>query len=347
MARSYAIEELVKLVGGVARGDTSAVIAGVADVEEAGPDQATWVSNLKYAGLLVKSRAGVVLVPADFGETPMPAILCERIDRAVANLLGAFAPPPVAPESGIHPTAVVHETAEIGAGCAIGPHVVIETDARIGNACMLHAGVFIGPGTSVGDECVIWPNVVIRDGCVVGNRVIIHPCAVVGADGLGFYFDEGRHNKIPHIGGVIVGDDVEIGACTCIDRSKFGNTVIGRGTKIDNQVHVAHNVRIGEHCVFAAQAGLSGSTRVGDYCLFGGRAATTDNVTVGDGARLAGGLAVAIKDVPPGITVSGFPARDHRQELRDRAHLHRLPKMVEQLRELAARVKRLEESADH
>jgi UDP-3-O-[3-hydroxymyristoyl] glucosamine N-acyltransferase len=199
----------------------------------------------------------------------------------------------------------------------------------------------------VGDDCLIWPNVVIRDGCVVGNRVVIHPGAVIGADGFGFYFDGGRHNKIPHIGGVIIEDDVEVGACTCIDRSKFGNTVIGRGTKIDNLVQVAHNARVGEHCVFAAHAGISGSTRIGNYCIFGGRAAATDNITLGDGVRLAGGLAVADKDLPPGITASGFPAQDHRQELRERAQVRRLPELARQLKELMARVKRLEESADH
>jgi UDP-3-O-[3-hydroxymyristoyl] glucosamine N-acyltransferase len=347
MTRTYAIKELAAIVGGVVRGREAAVIAGVADVAEAEPDQATWISSPKYAAKLSTSRAGVVLVPKDFGETPMPAILCERVDRAVARLLGAFAPPMAQPELGIHGSAVVHETASVGPGCAIGPHVVIEADAYIGASCVIHAGVFIGQGTSVGEDCVIWPNAVIRDGCTVGNRVMIHPGAVIGADGLGFYFDEGRHNKVPHIGGVVLEDDVEVGACACIDRAKFGNTIIGRGTKIDNLVQLAHNVRVGEHCVFAGQAGISGSVRIGSYCIFGGKASAVNNVAIGEGARLAGGLAVAAKDLPPGVTVSGFPAQDHRRELRERALIRRLPNMDEQLKALLARVKRLEESADH
>lgn len=346
MARTYTVRELAAVVSGTVRGDDSPTITGVADVTEAHPDQATWITNPKYASKLTGSRAGVVLVPGEFGETPMPAILCERIDRAVAALLGAFAPPVAQPEPGIHPTAVLHETARIGAGCAIGPHVVVGADVEIGTSCLLHAGVFVGRGTTLGNDCVIWPNAVIRDGCVVGNRVIIHSGAVVGADGLGFYFDEGRHNKIPHIGGVVLEDDVEVGACTCIDRSKFGNTVIGRGTKIDNLVQIAHNVRVGEHCVFASQSGVSGSAQIGNYCVLGGRAAMLDNITLGEGARLAGGLTIADKDLPPGMTASGFPAQEHRQELRERAQIRRLPKMAEQLRALMARVKRLEESAD-
>ncbi len=347
MARTYTIEELATIVGGTTRGDTSTVITGVGDVAEAGPNQATWVSNPKYAAKLTSSRAGAVLVPVDFGETPMPAILCERVDRSVARLLGAFAPPVAHPGPGVHPTAVVHETAQIGSRCAIGPHVVIEARVTIGASSVLCAGVFIGHGTTVGNDCVVWPNVVIRDGCVVGNRVVIHPGAVIGADGLGFFFDEGRHNKIPHIGGVVLEDDVEVGACTCIDRSKFGYTVIGRGTKIDNLVQLAHNVRVGEHCVFAGQAGISGSVRIGNYCILGGRAGVLDNVTLGDGVLMAGGLSIADKDLPPGITASGFPARDHRQELRERAQARKLPQLAKQLKELMARVKRLEESADH
>lgn len=347
MSRTYTIGELSQIVDGSVRGDTRGIITGVGDVSEAGPQQATWVTNPKYAAKLENSQAGVVLVPADFGPTPMPAILCGRVDRSVARLLGAFATPMSCPEHGVHPTAVVHETAEIGADSAIGPHVVIEADARIGTSCVIHAGVFIGHGTSVGSECVIWPGAVIRDGCVLGNRVTLHPNAVIGADGFGYYLEEGRHHKIPHIGGVILEDDVEVGACSCVDRAKFGNTVVGRGTKIDNLVQLAHNVRVGEHCVFVAQVGVAGSARIGNYCVFGGKSSVTENVTIGDGARLAAGCTLAAKDVAPGVTVSGWPARDHREELRDRASIHRLPALIGQVRDLLARVERLETSADH
>ncbi len=346
MSRTYTVGQLADLVGGTVRGDASVVIRGVADVSEAGPGQATWVNREVYVEKLKDSRAGAVLVPTNFGDTPMPAILCAKIEPSVAKLLGAFATPVSKPEPGIHPTAVLHPSARIGPNLAIGPHVVIDAEVRIGASCVIHAGVFIGRGTTIGDECFLWPNVVIRDGCAVGHRVIIHSNSVIGADGFGYYFDEGRHNKVPHIGGVILEDDVEIGACTCVDRSKFGNTVVGAGTKIDNQVQIAHNVRIGRHCVLAGQSGLAGSVRTGDYCIFGARACSLDNVTLGDRVTVAG-LAVADKDIPAGLMVSGFPARDHREELRERALVRLLPKLAEQLKDLIHRVEQLEASTHH
>ena len=346
MSRTYTVRQLGEIVGGSVRGDADVSISGVAGVSEARPDQATWVSNPKYARKLEHSKAGAVLVPVDFGPTPMPALLCRHIERSVAKLLGAFAVPVSKPDPGVHPTAVVHETARIGPDPAIGPYAVVDADARIGASCVIHAGVFIGRGTTIGDHCVLWPNAVVRDGCVLGSRVTIHPNAVIGADGLGFYFDEGRHNKVPHIGGVILEDDVEIGACACVDRAKFGYTVVGRGTKIDNLVQIAHNVHVGGHCVMAALTGIAGSARVGDYCLFGGRAGATDNVTIGSRARLTT-QSVAVKDVPEGMTVSGFPAREHREELRERAWLRRVPALAEKVKSIIARVERLEASNHH
>jgi len=344
MKTSFELAQIADAVGGRLRGSSAVVITGVADVAEAGPGDITWVSNPKYAAKLGNSRAGAVLAPADFGATPMPAVLCARVDRSVAKLLGLFARPVSRPAPGVHSTAVVHPTAQIGPEPAIGPHVVIDAGVRIGAACVIHAGVFIGRDTHIGDNCLVWPNAVIRDGCIVGHRVEIHPNAVIGADGLGFYFDEGRHNKVPHIGGVVLEDDVEIGACSCVDRSKFGYTVVGRGTKIDNLVQIAHNAQIGAHCVFAACAGVAGSVRTGDYCVLGGRATVLDNLTIGDHVRFAGGLSVATKDIPAGMTVSGYPARDHREEMRDQASLRRIGKLTEQLKDLMSRVEHLEAS---
>jgi len=251
---SFTTSELATIVGGTLDGDGNVRVIGVADVGEAQPNEASFVTNPKYADKVASSRAGVLLVPVDFGRTPMPAIRCQGLERAVASLLGAFAPPVVKPASGIHPTASVHRTATIGPDSAIGPFVQIEADVRIGASVVIHAGCYIGRGTSLGDRCFLWPNVVVRDGCRIGNRVMIHSCSVIGADGFGYYFEEGRHHKVPHIGGVIIEDDVEIGACSCVDRAKFGFTVIGRGTKIDNQVQVAHNVRLGEGCLLAEPA---------------------------------------------------------------------------------------------
>jgi UDP-3-O-[3-hydroxymyristoyl] glucosamine N-acyltransferase len=346
MSPTYTIEQLAALVGGTLRGAGGGTIRGVADVREAGADQATWVSRGKFVERLTKSAAGVVLVPVAFGETPMPAILCPNIERSVAALFSAFARPVSRPDPGIHPAAIVHPSAKIGEAPAIGAHAVIDAGVTVGARCVIHPGVFVGRDTAIGDDCQFWPNVVIRDGCRIGHRVVIHSCSVIGADGFGYYFDQGRHHKIPHIGGVILEDDVEIGACACVDRSKFGATIVGTGTKIDNQVQVAHNMRVGRHVVIAGQAGCAGSARLGDYCVVGARAVVLDNVTVDDRVTLAS-CAVADKDVPSGLVVSGNPAQDHREELRERAMVRRLPKLVEQLKELERRVESLETSAHH
>ena len=341
MAAPYTVDSIAQLVGGTVRGDGSAVIDGVASVEEAVHTQATWVTSTKYASRLSESKAGVVLVPEGFSSTPMPAILCPRVDRSVALLLGAYAPPSAKVVAGIHPSAVIDTSAQIGADVSIAPNVVIEADVRIGDRCEIQPGVFIGRGSIVGDDCRLHANVVVRDGCVLGNRVTIQPCAVIGADGFGYYLDNGRHVRVPHIGGVRLEEDVEIGACTCVDRAKFGETVIGAGTKIDNQVQVGHNTRVGEHCVIAGQAGVSGSVRIGRYCTLGGAAGCIDNISIGDGASIAA-VSVATKDVPDGTVVSGTPAQEHARELRERASIRRLPAVMEQLKDLLARVQQLE-----
>lgn len=346
MTHAYTIAEIARAVEGELDGSSDALITGVADVATATESEATFVSNLKYAAKLANSHAGVALVSKEFAAAPMPLIRCARVDRAVAKLLALFAPEVPQLPLGIHPTAVVDPTAIVGANCAIGPHVAIEGAVQIGAGTQLHAGVCIGYGTTIGKDCVLWRNVTVFHHCEVGDRVEIHSGSVIGADGFGYYFDAGRHHKVPHIGGVRIGDDVEIGACCCVDRSKFGFTVVGRGTKIDNFVQIAHNVHLGEHCLLAGHTGLGGSVRTGDYCVFGGRSGSFDNVNIGTGATVAGGSLTA-KDVPTGMTVSGVPAQDHRSELRQHAALRRLPELLEEIRQLRARVEQLENAAHH
>ena len=346
MKQSFTIAKLAEIVGGTLRGDGSAVIDGVAEVSAAQPNQATWVTRGQYAKKLPASRAGVVLVAPDFGATPMPAILCARLDRAVALLLGAFARPPDHPALGVHPTAVIDPTARIGPNAAIGPHVVIGPGVRVGASCVLCAGVFLGREATIGDDCVLWPNVVVRDGCTLGNRVIVHPNAVIGADGFGYYRDAGHYQKVPHTGGVVLEDDVEIGACACIDRAKFADTVIGRGTKIDNLVQIGHNARVGTDCVLAGQSGVSGSVRIGHGCVIGGQVGIIDNLVIGDGASF-GACAVVTRDVEAGQAVAGWPIQEISRALRTQALMIRLPELAAELKELAARVERLEASADH
>ncbi len=340
----YSVYDLAEIVGGLVRGDGDVMISGIAQATEAGDSDIIFLSDDRYADLIDKSQAAAVLVRAGFRETPMSAILCEHMPSAVAKLFAAFKASQSCPAPSVHHAANVHESAKLGCDVAIGPHVVVEEDVRIGDRCKLHAGVFIGRGSVIGDDCEFWPGAVLLDGCEIGHRVIIHANAVIGADGFGYYFQDGRHNKIPHAGNVRLGDDVEIGACTCVDRSKFGSTHIGQGTKIDNLVQVAHNVHIGEHSVFPAFCAISGSVRFGDYVVCGGGAGFVDGVTIGDRVRIAGGRTVVTKDIADGATVSGAPASDHSEMLREQAMVKRLPKLMEQLKTLAARVEELEAS---
>jgi UDP-3-O-[3-hydroxymyristoyl] glucosamine N-acyltransferase len=287
-----------------------------------------------------------VLVPKSFADTPMPAILCEKIEQSVAALLGVFSRPVSRPGPGIHKTAIIDPTVVIGDSPSIGPHVVIDIGVRIGARSVIHSGVFIGRDTVLGDDCEIWPNAVIRDGCALGSRLVIHSCAVIGGDGFGYYFDGKQHIKIPHVGGVIIEDDVEIGACACVDRAKFGNTIIGQGTKIDNQVQIAHNCRVGRHNVIAGQTGMAGSVRTGDFCVLGGRAVLFDNLSIGQHVQI-GGMSVVTKDLPDGLKASGHPAQDIQTELRERAAVRRLPGYYDKIKEIIERVERLEASAHH
>lgn len=338
--------ELATLVGGRVRGDAGRKITGVAPMHSAGPGDVTWIAEPRYAPRLAQSRAGAVLAPADIGETPMSAVLCRQVDHALALVMTRFAPPLPAPPVGVDPAARIAADAELAADVAIGPYAVVEAGARIGAGTVIDAGVYVGAQTQIGAHCRLWPHVVVRERCRIGDRVIIHPHAVIGADGFGYYLHEGRHTKVPHIGGVIIGDDVEIGACACIDRSKTGNTVIEQGVKIDNLVQVAHNVVVGAHSVLCAQVGIAGSARLGQYVLLGGHVGIRDNITLKDRVQVAACSCVP-QDVEADTKVAGLPASEFRQYLREHASLRKLPELVSQLRELTRRVEELESAADH
>ena len=346
MSKSYPLAEIAKWVGGVVRGNASTRISGVAGVDEADSASIVWLADEKYAPQIKNSKAGAVVVPTHFGATPMPAILCDDPSLAISTILEKFAPPVPRPVTGVHPLALVAPSAKLGREVAVGPFVVVGDDAVIGDRTVLHAHVFVGPEVRVGSDCEFWPGVVIRERCRLGNRVIIHPNCTIGADGFGYQYVGGRHVKIPQIGTVEIEDDVEIGANSTIDRAKFGATRIGRGTKIDNLVQVAHNVRVGPNCIIVAQCGIAGSTRLGQGVVLGGKAGLRDHITLGDGAQAAGCACIS-KDVPAGKTMIGNPAVEHEQFIRERAKVRRLPEMAEQLRALIKRVEQLEATTDH
>jgi len=337
----YTIAELAERIGGRVRGDASGQIVGIGAIQTAQPDEVTWLTSEKYASALPSCRAGAILVPESFGPTPMSAILCRHMDAAVAAVLELFAPPPARPPRGVHVSAIVDPTARIGMDVAIGPHVVVGARASIGDRTVVHAGISVGDDVRIGADCVLWPGVVVRERCVLGARVIVHPNAVIGADGFGYYQRDGRHCKITHGGHVEVGDDVEIGAGTCIDRAKFGATIIGAGTKIDNLVQIAHNVEIGAHCLVIAQVGIAGSARLGQYVVLGGHVGLRDHISLGDGSMVAACSCVS-RDLPAGTVVSGIPAIENRRYLREQASVRRLPELAAQVRDLLKRVEKLE-----
>ncbi|UCG33449.1 MAG: UDP-3-O-(3-hydroxymyristoyl)glucosamine N-acyltransferase [Phycisphaerales bacterium] len=346
MRKKLTLAELAKVAGGTVRGPATLPIGGVNTVIDAREDEITWVRGDEFRKKLETSRAGAVVVSPSFGATPMPAVLCEDPELGFLRILERFAPPIPRPPVGIDPAARVAENVTLGGAVAIGPHVVIGERAEIGDRTVLHAGVFVGPDTTVGADCELWAGVVVRERCRLGNRVIIHPNAVIGADGFGYHFTEGRHQKIPQIGSVRIEDDVEIGANSCIDRAKFGVTVIGQGTKIDNLVQVAHNVQIGTHCVLAGQVGLSGSVRLGRYVVLGGQAGVADHIGLGDGVRVAA-TSLVMRSFPAGKTIGGSPAKEHRDWLREEVQLRRLPEWVAALKDLTRRIERLERAADN
>ncbi len=250
-------------------------------------------------------------------------------------------PPPVLPPPGVHPKAEVAEKAILGKDVSVGAFSVIESGAIIGDHAVIFPGVYIGTDALVGEDTVLYSGVSVREGCVIGKRVIIHCNSVIGSDGFGYGFDGARYFKIPQRGIVRIEDDVEIGACVTVDRAALGETIIGRGTKIDNLVQVAHNVKIGEHTVITAQVGIAGSTSVGSYAQLGGQAGLAGHITVGDRVTVAAKSGVT-KDISDGRTVSGFPAISHAEWLRAQTVFPRLPEIKKTVQELLERIEALE-----
>jgi UDP-3-O-[3-hydroxymyristoyl] glucosamine N-acyltransferase len=329
------LSEVARLVGGVPVNDRGQVLRRVAPLESAGEEALSFVANARYAAYLQTTGAGAVLVPQG-GAIVLPDHLGGiRVDdphRALALVIPVFHPQPRAPE-GVHPTAVLGEDVQLGRGVSIGPAAVLGDRVRLGDGAVVGAHSVVGEGAAIGAETVLHPHVTLYPGVVVGSRCILHAGVRLGSDGFGYVFVEGEHRKVPQVGGCIVEDDVEIGANTTVDRGSVGDTVIGRGAKLDNLVHVGHNVRIGEKAVVVAQVGISGSTRVGAGAVLGGQAGVAGHLTVGAGARV-GAQAGVTADVPAGETVSGYPARPHREALRAQAALFRLPALRDRIRTL-------------
>jgi UDP-3-O-[3-hydroxymyristoyl] glucosamine N-acyltransferase len=318
-------------------------IQGVAPPAVARASDLALLSDPRYLEGLQSSGAGALLVRAGLEkklDDPRPRLVVPDPHAAMRRILERLHPEKPWP-SGIHPGASVDPDVTMGAGISVGPGAVVEAGAVLGDRVRVGALAVVGAGVRVGDDVILHPQVTLYPGVVLGDRVVIHSGARIGVDGFGFVFEEGEHMRIPHVGGCVLEDDVEVGANVCIDRGSVGETRIGAGTKIDNLVHLGHNVRVGARSIFTAQVGVAGSTTLGSGVVAGGQAGIAGHVKVGDGARIAGQAGI-IGDVAPGETLMGFPARPQREFLRGVASVYKVPDLLRKVRELEARLAALE-----
>jgi UDP-3-O-[3-hydroxymyristoyl] glucosamine N-acyltransferase len=336
----FTLGELAAALGATLDGDPARVVTGVAPLASARPDDISFLTDPRYREAALASRAGAFLTPLQAIELPAPALRCAAPQQALIQLLNLFHPPRAA-KPGIDPAAVVAADAHVDSSASVGALTVVEAGARIGAGVRLYPLVYVGAGVEIGEGSIIYPHVTLRDGVRLGRRVIVHPGAVLGADGFGYAFHDGAHRKIPQVGGVRVEDDVEIGANTTIDRATFGDTVVGRGTKIDNLVQLGHNVDVGEHCIIVSQVGVSGSSRLGRGVVLAGQVGVADHVTIGDGAVVGARSGVAA-DVAPGEKLLGTPARPILQAKRIMLAEGRLPELLQRVRALERRLQALE-----
>ena len=316
-------------------------ISSVGPVETANENVVTFVTGDKHKAALEKSHAGAVIISKAISDLKMPQLIVKNVNKALISTLKIFAPALKATMAGIDSTAIVASDVKIAKGVSIGAGVVIDNGVEIGENCIIGSGCKIGENVRIGNNCRLDSNVVIYYNCRLGNNIFIQANSTIGSTGFGYYFIEGSHRLIPHNGGVIIEDFVEIGANCCIDRAKFGNTIIGAGTKIDNLVQIAHNVVIGKCCLIAAQAGISGSTKLGDGVVMGGQSGLRDNIEIGQGAMI-GAQAGVINNVPAGQKLAWTPALEWNEAMRIKALTRRLPKLYEQLKQLSKKVEKLE-----
>jgi UDP-3-O-[3-hydroxymyristoyl] glucosamine N-acyltransferase len=330
-------EAIAQLVAGKLEGDGSRELRGVAQIQDATPDQLTFVEGERGFDQATASQAGCILVPVG-SSFPGRTTIAVRSPKLAFIRVAQLLHPVAAPAPGIHPSAIVSTDASLGEGISIGPNVVIERGVRIGRGTSLAAGVFVGEGTEIGSGCILYPRVTLYPEARLGNRVVLHAGVVIGGDGFGYVLAEGRHQKFPQIGNVIVEDDVEIGCNTTVDRGSLGTTVIGEGTKIDNLVQIAHNVRIGKHCVIAAQTGISGSTTIGDYVVMGGQVGIGEHAHVESRAVIGAQTGIlSRKIVREGLVVWGTPARPLAEIKRLHGYIRQLPRLASKIKQLSQR----------
>jgi UDP-3-O-[3-hydroxymyristoyl] glucosamine N-acyltransferase len=333
------VRDVAAWVEGEVVGDPAGVIRAAKPLSDApGAEDITVVLDEKFLSQFHASNAGAAVVDQSVPLNGKTLVRVKDPLMAFVTIVQRMHGRPAATWTGIHPTAVIHPTATIGPDADIGPHATIGEGTVIGARCRLQPGVTIGPFCKLGDDVAFGPQVVVYDRTVIGSRVIIHANSVIGGDGFGFRMVQGRHIKVPQVGNVEIGDDVEIGACTTIDRATFGTTRIGAGTKIDNQVQIAHNCQIGKHNVFAALVGIAGSVTTGDYVVMGGQVGIADHARIGDRAML-GAKSGIHGEVPADAKMLGAPATPAADQLRIMSSLEKLPKMLKEIREIKKKLR--------
>ncbi len=316
-------------------------ITGIKPAEAAGGSDVTFVTDARHEEGLARSGAGAAIVPKPIDGLAIPQLVVKDVNVALIETLNLFAPKLKPAVEGVDPSARVGVNVQLGEGVCIGPHVVLEDNVQIGTGSLIRGGCKIGENTRIGTNCRLDSNVVVYHNCVLGSHVIIQANSTVGSVGFGYAFVDGAHKLIPHNGGVIIEDFVEIGANSCVDRAKFGNTIIGAGTKIDNLVQIAHNVVVGKCCLIASQVGVAGSCRLGDGVVLAGQVGLADNIEIGAGT-MVGAQAGIMSSVGAGEKLAWTPALNHKEAIRVVAHILRLPKLARELKRLTAKVEQLE-----
>ncbi len=339
--REIKLGDIAKAIcGELINGSDDTLISNAAGLKDARQGEISFISHRRFLKDIDKTSASALVIPKDMVFDKLPAIKVDNPYFAFSQLLHLFHDQPYSAR-GIDSSASVGSNVELGADISIYPYVYIGNNAVIGDNVTIYPFTFIGEGSVIGSNSVIYSNVTVREMCRIGARVIIHSGAVIGSDGFGYVTHQGTHHKIPQIGGVVIGDDVEVGANTTIDRATTGNTIIGRGTKIDNLVQVAHNVSIGEHCLFAAQSGIAGSSTTGNYVVMAGQSGVSDHINIGNNVILTG-KSGATRDIKDGETVSGVTSMPHRSWLKSMAVFEDLPEMKKRIAELEKRLEEIE-----
>lgn len=336
----FSVEELAKRIDGTVHGDGTVEIEETRSLEQSDTHAISFAIG-EYCEYVAQSKAGAIIVEAPIEGVTIPQIVVENAKSAFANVLELFHPPVVF-ESGIHPTAIVGNNVTFGNNVTVGPYCVIYDNAIIGDDVTLHAYVYIGHNVRIGEGSTIYAGAIVHENSILGKRVVLRAKAVIGGEGFGFATENGKHTHIPQVGNVVLEDDVEVGSCSTIDNATMGSTLVRRGTKIDNLVHLGHNVEIGEDCFLIAQVGIAGSTKCGNHVIFAGQTGCTGHITIGDNVTFAGKTGIT-GNVPSNGTYAGYPMRPHKDWLKISAYETKLPQMAKTIKALEKEIAQLKE----